>query len=324
MTDPGTEPGIRVAVVSPVHPDLLGWLRARSRVHYVPDAGQDDLRAAAVAGSDILVLRSNVRLGSAELTAMRRLRLVLRAGSGTDNLDLLALRDHRVELVRVGGAHSAPAVAELALQATIGLLRRVPAASAELSLGRWSKAAVHGEELAGRTVGIWGAGPVGHAVAILFGLLGTKVVFAEYPSVPDRFRQAARAELASMADVHVFALPKRADTVGYVDTELLDLFRRRRPHLVNVGRWDLFDMPGVIEALSQGHLSGVAVDPLDRAHVATAQALLARFTTPDRPLNLQLTPHLGAMTTGSLRRVAAAAIAELDVHWGTLRATADR
>ncbi|WP_431936240.1 NAD(P)-dependent oxidoreductase [Micromonospora sp. RP3T] len=315
-----TEHRPRVGVVSPVHPQLLDWLRARADTHYEPDVTQDDLRRAPLAGSDVLVLRSNVNVGGAELAGLPRLRLVLRAGSGTDNLDLPALSARNVSVVRIGGSASAPAVAELALQAVLALLRRLPVAAAELRSGRWTKTALLGAELAGRSVGIWGAGPVGLAAAKLFDALGAAPVFARHRSVRSGMPVADLEHLASTASIHVFALPRRPDTIGYVGPELLARFGAQSC-LVNVGRWDAFDMPAVVDALARGHLAGVAVDPVDRAHVPSAQAFLTRTDLAGRPMNLQLSPHLGATTEESLRRVAEAAIAALAARWGDLCST---
>jgi len=314
-----TEPTTAVAVLAPVHRRLLEWLSARAVVHHDPAATAVDPSTPGVARARVLVLRSNVRLTAADLASLPRLELVLRAGSGTDNLDLAALRERGVEVVVVGGGPSAPAVAELALQSALSLLRRVPVATAEMAAGRWAKDACLGEELTGTTVGVWGAGPVGRAAARLFTRTDAEVRFAEHPGVPPTERTLPPRRLAATAGVHVFALPLRPETRGTVDRAMLDVLRDRRPHLVNVGRWDLFDMPEVIRALSLGELAGVAVDPVERQHLPLAAELVARFSEPHRPLNLQLTPHLGATTPEAHRRVALAAIDALAARWEPMR-----
>ena len=74
-------------------------------------------------------------------------------------------------------------------------------------------------------------------------------------------------------------------------------------------------MPRAVEALGRDQLGGLAVDPVERRHVAEAAALRHRYAAPGQPLNLQLTPHVGAMTEEASRRVAAAAIAALEAFW---------
>jgi phosphoglycerate dehydrogenase-like enzyme len=312
-----TEPVPTVCLLSPFHPLLPDWLSTRAAVHHEPAATGIDLAEPAVAGAHVLVLRSNVTLTAEHLAGMPHLRLVLRAGSGTDNLPLDALHRRAVTVVVLGGEPSAPSVAELAMHSTLALLRRIPVATAELAAGRWAKDRCVGEELAGATVGIWGAGPVGRATERLFARFGAQTWFAAHRSVPPGARALPPGELAH-ARVHVFALPLRPETRGFVDRALLDTFRPARPHLVNVGRWDLFDMTGVLRALGRDELSGVAVDPVDRPHLPLAAGLVARFANPDRPLNLHLTPHLGATTGDAQRRVALAAVDALATRWELL------
>jgi D-3-phosphoglycerate dehydrogenase len=297
------------AVVSAVHPVLLQWLSQRSTVHYLPDATQADVCTAPIVDADVVVLRSNVRIGGAELERMRRLRLVVRAGSGTDNLDLPGFAARGVELVTAGGTASAPAVAELAVQASMALLRGVPAAGAALADGVWDKNAHLGREINGSAVGVWGAGAVGSAVGELFGRLGAAVRYLAYPGVSAP--TMTLRDLCGWADLHIMALPLRPATRHALDADVLRWMVPRQPALVNVGRWDLLDMAAVLAALDDGTLVGVAVDPIDSDHVSFLRARLA----DGRRRNLQLTPHLGAMTEATQQRVAAATIAAIQTRW---------
>lgn len=309
------EPLPTVALLAPVHPLLVDWSSSRAAVHYEPGASRIDPENPAHAGAQVLVVRSNVRLTADLVGRLPRLRLVMRAGSGTDNLPLAELARREVAVVAVGGGPSAPAVAELAAQATVALLRRVPVATAELAAGRWAKDRCLGEEIAGAVVAVWGAGPIGRATERLLTLMGADTHFVGHRSTPAGARTMPAERSAVTARVHVFALPLRPETRHVVDAALLDRLRPARPHLVNVGRWDLFDMPAVVAALGRGELSGVAVDPVDREHMPAAAALAARWATPAKPLNLHLLPHLGATTVETHRRVASAVIDALTEHW---------
>jgi D-3-phosphoglycerate dehydrogenase len=309
------DPRPTVALLAPVHPLLVDWLSGRATVHYEPGASRIDPEHPAHAGARVLVVRSNVRLTGDLVGRLPRLRLVMRAGSGLDNLPLAELRRCGVAVVAVGGGPSAPAVAELAAQSTVALLRRVPVATAELAAGRWAKDRCVGEEIAGAVVAVWGAGPVGRATERLLSGMGARAYFVAHPGTPPGAPTMAKDRLVATARVHVFALPLRPDTRHVVERAMLDRLRPARPHLVNVGRWDLFDMPAVVAALHRDELSGVAVDPVDREHMPAAAELVARWADPVRPLNLQLLPHLGATTVETHRRVASAVIDTLTEHW---------
>jgi phosphoglycerate dehydrogenase-like enzyme len=287
---------------------LLQWLADRYTVHYAPAAVQADLSLSPVAEAEVLVLRSNVRVGAPELARMTRLRLVVRAGSGTDNIDTVALAAAGVELIVVGGAASAPAVAELALQASIALLRHVPAASAALAAGRWEKNRFLGREIAGCRAAIWGGGPVGQAVAHLLTRFDCEVAFLDHPRSTGH--TLPLTGLCEWAGIHILALPLRPDTRHIVDERTLAAMATTRPALVNVGRLDLVDLAAAIAALDGGQLFGLAVDPIEAEHLGYLSALLA----DGRDRNLQLTPHLGAMTTRTQERVANAIIDAIQIR----------
>jgi D-3-phosphoglycerate dehydrogenase / 2-oxoglutarate reductase len=312
---------VRASVVSLASEVLLEWLRSQCEVVYIPNATDQDLLAPNVAESTILVVRSNVMVSRQVLAAMTNLRVLVRLGSGTDNIDTAALAARGVKMLRLGSETSARAVAELALQAALSLLRYVPMAAASLTAGKWEKNKCAGEEICGSTVGVWGAGPVGCAVASVFNRLDADVRFAAYQSLPSGLPAMDPIELCRTAALHIFALPLRPSTHRFVGSELLSQLSSRTPHLVNVGRWELFDMPAVVAALAHGQLAGVAVDPVDMRHMTTVDELLKPFKETRRSLNLQLTPHLGAMTTPALERTARAAIAALELHWSTVFAT---
>ncbi len=318
MRDAPSRAAFLAAVVCPVDQCLLDWLHARCQVAYLPDAQQTDFARDEVTRCDLLILRSNVAVGASELGSMARLRVVLRLGSGIDNLDLSALAAQRVTVLRIGGRPAAPAVAELALQAAITLFRRVPIATVGLAAGRWEKNDLRGREIAGSMVGIWGAGPVGQATADLFTRMQANVIFAAHPRVPSRIPTLPLPALCRSADLHVVALPLHPATCGLVGNALIAVLAQRSPHLVNVGRWDVLDMPAVLGALGRGDLAGVAVDPVDRGHVAAIKEMLAPYDEAGQVLNLQLTPHLGAMTHATYQRAASAAITVLEANWSRL------
>lgn len=271
-------------------------------MHYDPSATTDDLSVAPVARAEVLVMRSNVRLGRSQIEAMSHLRAVIRTGSGVDNIDVDGLSSRGIELITVGGAPSAPAVAELALQASIALFRRIPLATASIAAGRWEKNLHMGREIAGCNVAVWGYGPVGRAVAELFQQVGCKVSPLGHPAVTES--SLAIETLCDWADLHVLALPLRPTTRNIVNRQVLMSMALRQPAIVNVGRWDLIDMSAALEALDAGWVFGLAVDPIETDNLPFVRDQIA--FRHDR--NLQLTPHLGAMTASAQERIATTVI----------------
>jgi phosphoglycerate dehydrogenase-like enzyme len=235
-----------------------------------------------------LVVRSNVRVDRELLDRVPLVTKVLRAGSGTDNIDLELLCQRGIALQRYPDA-SAAAVAELAVAALILLARLIPLAHWENHHGRHRKEDLWGQALAELDVAIWGAGPVGRAAYAELQHRCRSVSFVRHvtqdPALPYRERSLA----VQRADAHVLCLPLRPGTQRLFDAGMLQALRPRRPYLIDVGRYELCDFPEVLAALRRGDLRGVFVDPVEEWHLPELRAAL-----DGAPLNLLSSQHLGA------------------------------
>lgn len=245
----------------------------------------DDPLARAVLG---VVVRSENRVDAAALDRLPNLQFVLRAGSGTDNLDIPLLVARGVEIVRHPSV-AADAVAELASTALTALARRMPIATALLARGHWGKWELVGDDVASLRAVVWGAGPIGLAVGKWLERVCEDVRFARWPSVPDTLPTVATDEAMASADVHLLCLPLRASTVGLFGREAFDRMADRMPYLINIGRLEVMDLASAVERARLGLLRGVFVDPIDEEDVAFVVPLLE-----GEPANVLLTPHLGA------------------------------
>jgi len=250
----------------------------------------DDLPWAG--GPHVLVMRSGTRLGAVELAHMPNLRHIVRAGSGLDAIDTAAVHAAGVSIHR-NPLPSADAVAELALTATLALARRIPLGHNALNAGQYVKHDCVAPPLAESDVAIWGAGPVGRACGAVLKPMVRQITFAARTTVPSFLPQRPADELPRWADVHVIALPLTSANRHRIGRAFLDAAAVRRPLLVCVGRLDTLDVAACLQALSDGHLSGLAVDPVDPEHLP--------WPIPEEPLNLLATPHLGAQR-GDVRR----------------------
>ncbi|MBD0741645.1 hypothetical protein BG418_09120 [Streptomyces sp. CBMA152] len=265
----------------------------------VPDAvihEADALHAGgAYASVSVLVLRSGIRLGVRELDWLPRLRHVVRTGSGTDNIDLLALEQRGVQLHR-NAAASAPSLAEWVLTAALALSRRLLLGHNAVLRGAHTKVACLAAPLGEMRVGIWGTGPVGLATRHALAPHTGRITFARWPSNPAGLPELPAETLVKECQLHVVAVPLRPETRGIIDSEFLEQAARVRPHLVCAGRLETLDVPACLRALADGHLSGLAVDGVEHEH-------LPLFRSSPDPLNLLITPHIGAQRADVRRRL---------------------
>ncbi len=104
---------------------------------------------------DALVVRSQTKVTADVLEAGSRLRVVGRAGTGVDNIDLAAATRRGILVVNAPASNSI-AVAELTIGLLLALARSIPQAHASLAAGRWERGKYMGAEVRGKTLGLLG------------------------------------------------------------------------------------------------------------------------------------------------------------------------
>ena len=260
--------------------------------------GQD--LPGAIPGFDALVVRST-RVEAATLEAGDSLRLVVRAGAGTNTIDKGRARELGIDVCNVPGAN-ALAVAELTLGLIISADRRIPDNVADLRDGVWNKKRYsQARGLFGRSLGIVGAGAIGMAVAERAAAFGMRILVLASPRRGDAVRarlaaigateQPSLGELAENSDYLTLHVPGGAQTRGLVDRDVL---ARMRPGsvLVNTSRSDVVDEPALLEALETKGVRAV-VDVYD-GEPASGEA---GFDSPlARHPSVYGTHHIGAST----------------------------
>src|SRR5688500_6462475 len=120
--------------------------------------------AQDLAGADALVVRSATKVTASLINAAPTLRVIARAGTGVDNVDVPAASARGIVVMNAPGANSV-SVAELAMGLVLALARHVPAADAAMKQGKWEKKKFVGEEVRDKTLGLIGLGRIGQEVA---------------------------------------------------------------------------------------------------------------------------------------------------------------
>ena len=227
------------------------------------------------------------------------LRVVVRFGSGTDNVDLEAAGRRGVRVAATPGAN-ARSVAELTIGLLLALARHLVVHDREIRSGSWSRHT--GIELAGRRLGVVGYGAVGRQVAGIAGALGMEVVATD-PAVRDA--EVPLVDLETMlasSDAVTLHVPLADDTRAMIGATQLDGMRPQAL-LVNTSRGGLVDEQALAQALAAGRLGGAAFDTFER-EPPEASPLLALD-------NFIASPHAGAATMEAARRTGVAAVREL-------------
>ena len=225
-------------------------------------------RAAAqlaqdLAAADALIVRSATKVTADLIAAAPRLRVIARAGTGVDNVDVAAASARGIVVMNAPGANSI-SVAELAIGLMLALARHVPAADAAMKQGRWEKKKFMGEELRDKTLGLAGLGRIGQEVARRARAFGMRVI-AHDPFIAAHVAEDLGVELASLDDVFARAdyvsmhLPSNDATRNTVNAERLAR-AKKGVRIVNTARGDLVDEKALADAIERGHVAGAALD----------------------------------------------------------------
>ena len=209
------------------------------------------------------MVRSATKVTAALLAAAPRLRIVARAGTGVDNVDVDAASARGILVVNAPGANSI-SVAEHACALMLALARSVPAADRAMKDGKWEKKRFLGNELRGKTLGVAGLGRIGQEVAQRARAFGMRVV-AHDPFIAREIAAGLGVELMSLdevcaaADYLTLHLPSTAETKHAFDDRR---FARCKPgiRLVNTARGELIDEAALRRAIDQGIVAAAALD----------------------------------------------------------------
>jgi glyoxylate reductase len=244
------------------------------------------------------------------------LRVVSLFAVGYDNVDLDAAERLGVTVTNTPGVLSG-ATAEIALSLLLGLFRRIAEGEALLRSGGfrgWEPTLLLGHDLAGKTLGVFGFGGVGQAVAARAAAFGMEILYCSRGPVPaeTEARLAARRvsfdELIASSDAITLHAPSTPETRGLFSEAVLRRMKKGA-YFVNTARGPLVDERGLARLLREGHLAGAGFDVYDGEPRVDPELLAAPRTL--------LLPHLGSATWETRGRMAElAAEAILDVLSG--------
>src|SRR5690606_2140265 len=151
------------------------------------EMGADEL-AAQIGNYEAILIRSATKLTAELIEKADRLRVIGRAGTGVDNVDIPAATKRGIIVANAPESNSV-AAAEHTLALALALCRNVARADASLSAGRWERGDFKGSELYGKTLGVIGFGRIGQLVARRAQAFEMEVIAFDKFVSAERFRE---------------------------------------------------------------------------------------------------------------------------------------
>ena len=255
---------------------------------------------ASLAEFDGAIVRSGVKITAESLAGNRRLRAIVRAGVGTDNIDKTAATRLGIVVMNTPAGNTL-STAEHTFAMMLALSRNVAPAYKGLCEGRWDRNKYMGTQLANKTIGIVGLGRIGQAVAARAKAFERKVLGYDPFLTKERAQELGITTFESVPamlphvdylTVHTPLTDETKHLVGEKEIQSM----RKGARLINCARGGIYDEAALAEGLKSGHLGGVALD------------VFVKEPCTDSPLfglpNVLATPHLGASTEEAQTQVA--------------------
>lgn len=267
-----------------------------------------DALGSATPGHDAVVVRSTKVTGSA-IEASPELALIVRAGAGTNTIDVAAAADRAIRVANVPG-RNALAVAELAMGLITAIDRRIPDNVAALRRGTWRKSEFSkAAGLAGSTLGVIGIGAIGEAVAVRALAFEMRVIGVTSSRRSAETEQrlgelgiefvSSDEALLAASDIVSIHVPLLDETRGLVNADFLSAMKDESV-LINTSRGEVVDGDALLDALdTKGMWAGLDVFP-DEPAAGTAEYESPIASHP----RVYGTHHIGASTQQAQNAIA--------------------
>ena len=282
---------MKVLVKEKIADTGVDLLRANFDVDLGLEMSAEEL-AEAIGAYDAILIRSATKLTAELIERADNLKVIGRAGTGVDNVDIPAATRRGIIVANAPESNSV-AAAEHTLALMLSLFRNVPQAHGSLVDGRWDRAKYKGAELYGKTLGVVGFGRIGQLVAKRAQSFEMDVVAFDKFVSAERFKELGVVGMASVeevferSDVITLHVPKTPETINLIDAEAIAAMKPGA-RVVNCARGELIDLDALFAGLESGKVGGAALDVFP-SEPFTEHPIFARS-------DVVVTPHLGAST----------------------------
>ncbi len=286
---------MKVLVCDSISPKAVERMRQAGLQVDVNDKITPEELLQVIGGYEAMVVRSRTKVRKPVLDAASHLKVIVRGGVGVDNIDVDYAKAKGVKIMNTPGA-STQAVAELTIAYLFAMSRPIVQATVSLRDGQWEKSKFEGIELAGKVLGIVGAGRIGKAVAQRAAALGMQVLgYDSYPVNAETYLQMVELdELLAKADFLSLHLPLTESSRHMINVEVLGKMKKG-VRIVDCARGGVIDENALYDAIVAGQVAAAALDVFENEPLTDRKL----FELPQ----VIGSPHIGAGTKEATARI---------------------
>lgn len=248
------------------------------------------------------VITTNVPVTKEVIDSAPHLKLIARAGVGYDNVDTIYAREKGID-VTIAHAANAASVAELVMLLMLDCYRKVHLLSLSTKNGEWESWKYRHEsfELAGKTIGILGAGTIGKEVIKRLTSFNVNVIYYNRTRLEESEEHELNVtycnldDFLKLADIVTIHVPLAESTKGLIGKKEL-LLMKKSAFIINTSRGPIIDEEALISALLNKEIAGAALDVFNKNPPDKNSQLL---TMP----NVIATPHIAGATIDAYKRI---------------------
>ncbi|MCL2121907.1 MAG: phosphoglycerate dehydrogenase [Clostridiales bacterium] len=283
---------MKILVCDPISELGVDILKKDDKILVDVKLNQSEEEIIAIAGEyQAIIVRSETKITKGIMEAAGQLKVIGRAGVGTDNIDVEFATKKGILVINAPDGNTISAC-EHTMAMILALARHIPQADQSLRRHAWDRKMYTGIELRGKTIGILGFGKIGSGIAVRCKAFGMKVLAYDPYTSKERAQlfgveMTDRERIYREADFITVHMPLTEETKNMIAKEQFAMMKPNA-RVINVARGGIINENDLYQAIKDGVIAGGAVDVWS-AEPMTEHPL---FELPQ----MVVTPHLGAST----------------------------
>ncbi len=245
-----------------------------------------------------VIIKTFTKVDEEFLNRFPKLRMIIRAGTGYDNIDLAAAKKRNIIVCNTPQANVLPAV-EHTISFIFALLKQHQTGKQNIIDRKWKEEHLFNREISDLKTLIVGVGRIGSRVASLLQQLGAEVYGVDPYLTRSQWQQRGVKDISyreglAWCNLITYHCPLTSETRNYFSGESLRMLKQP-VYIVNTARGGVVDEKAILHGIEQGKILGAGLDVF--LQEPNPQLSFAEYN------NVYLTPHTGAYTLKARQRL---------------------
>ena len=264
---------------------------------------------SSIQEATILIVRLGHDINKKILEKAKNLTTIVTATTGLNHIDLDYAIEREISVLSLKGEtallETISPTADLTFGLILSLIRKIPAASADVTQAKWNRDSFKGYDLRGKTLGIYGLGRIGRKVARMGKAFDMKVIAYDIEQKNESdVNSVDENTVLKESDILSLHIPYDESLKSFFGQEKFS-FMKNGSYFINTARGELVNEIALLKVLQSGHIAGAALDVLDGEYGADDEWLkshpLIQYASKNN--RLLITPHIGGASHDSMQRV---------------------